>query len=179
MASHGGAIAIVLGIIWYARHYGKRYGFDFLWIMDRLGIAVAFAGMFIRLGNLMNSEIFGSPTMLPWGFRFFKSQEWLALYGPGRAQSPELLQSLGLTEPLALYKWALPRFRRGVLFGLFLTLLFGSRFLIEFIKLPQVAFEKEMSLDMGQWLSVPFIIAGLFLIIRSFRITTPATRTQA
>ena len=204
LASHGGAIAIVLGIIWYARHYGKRYGFDFLWIMDRLGIAVAFAGMFIRLGNLMNSEIFGSPTMLPWGFRFFKSQEWLALYGPGRAQSPELLQSLGLTEPLAeglpchptqlyeagsylliglllmaLYKWALPRFRRGFLFGLFLTLLFGSRFLIEFIKLPQVAFEKEMSLDMGQWLSVPFIIAGLFLIIRSFRITTPATRTQA
>ena len=65
------------------------------------------------------------------------------------------------------------------LFGLFLTLLFGSRFLIEFIKLPQVAFEKEMSLDMGQWLSVPFIIAGLFLIIRSFRITTPATRTQS
>ena len=172
--------------------------------MDRLGIAVAFAGMFIRLGNLMNSEIFGSPTMLPWGFRFFKSQEWLALYGPGRVQSPELLQSLGLTEPLAeglpchptqlyeagsylliglllmaLYKWALPRFRRGFLFGLFLTLLFGSRFLIEFIKLPQVAFEKEMSLDMGQWLSVPFIIAGLFLIIRSFRITTPATRTQS
>ena len=204
LASHGGAIAIVLGIIWYARHYGKRYGFDFLWIMDRLGIAVAFAGMFIRLGNLMNSEIFGSPTMLPWGFRFFKSQEWLALYGPGRVQSPELLQSLGLTEPLAeglpchptqlyeagsylliglllmaLYKWALPRFRRGFLFGLFLTLLFGSRFLIEFIKLPQVAFEKEMSLDMGQWLSVPFIIAGLFLIIRSFRITTPATRTQS
>lgn len=203
LASHGGAIAIVLGIIWYARHYGKKYGFGFLWVMDRLGIATAFAGMLIRLGNLMNSEIFGSPTMLPWGFRFFRSSEWLALYGPGKEQPAELLQSLGLQAPLpdglpchptqlyeagsylliglillALYKWALPKLRSGLLFGTFLTLLFGSRFIIEFIKLPQVAFEREMTLDMGQWLSVPFIVAGLFLIVRSLFITTPAMRRQ-
>lgn len=189
LASHGGAIAIVFGIWWYARHYGRKYNFDFLWIMDRVGITVAFAGMFIRLGNLINSEIFGGPTNLPWGFRFFSSMEWQAMYGPklfppdGLACHPTQLYEalsyllLGLLL-LSLYKWYLPKLKRGFLFGFFLTGLFGARFLIEFIKLPQVDFERSMALDMGQILSIPFIVAGVFLIIRSFCISTPAMRVE-
>jgi phosphatidylglycerol---prolipoprotein diacylglyceryl transferase len=189
LASHGGAIAIVFGIWWYARRYGKKYNFDFMWIMDRVGITVAFAGMFIRLGNLMNSEIFGGPTTLPWGFRFFSSREWQLYYGPkifppeGLACHPtQLYEALSYMMLgfilIALYKFALPKLKRGLLFGLFLTGLFGARFCIEFIKLPQVEFEQSMRLNMGQILSIPFILVGIFLIIRSFYISTPAQREE-
>ena len=75
LASHGGAIALLLAMWWYARHYGRKNGFDFLWIPDRLCIAVAFAGCMIRLGNLFNSEIYGDVTSLPWGFIFERNGE--------------------------------------------------------------------------------------------------------
>ena len=149
LASHGGAIAILIGLWWYARHYGKKYRFDFLWILDRIGIAIAFAGMFIRLGNLMNSEI-----------------EALAY----------LILGIAL---LMLYRYRLGRLKRGFLFGLFLTGLFGARFLIEFIKEPQVEFEQTMTLNMGQLLSIPFVIAGIILMIRSRYIAAPAMRETA
>ena len=70
LASHGGAIALIIAMIWFAARYGKKYNFDFVWIMDHLAIAVAFAAAFIRLGNLFNSEIYGNITSLPWGFIF-------------------------------------------------------------------------------------------------------------
>ncbi|HRR49720.1 MAG TPA: prolipoprotein diacylglyceryl transferase, partial [Bacteroidales bacterium] len=70
LASHGGAIGILLTMWWFVAKYGKKYHFDFLWLMDRLGIATSLAGSLIRLGNLMNSEIYGNPTNLPWGFIF-------------------------------------------------------------------------------------------------------------
>ena len=70
LASHGGAIALLLAVWWYARKYGKKCDMDFLWVIDRLCIAVAFAGCMIRLGNLFNSEIYGDQTSLPWGFIF-------------------------------------------------------------------------------------------------------------
>lgn len=72
LASHGGAIAVVFGVIWYAKKYGGKYHFDFMWIVDRLAVAIPFAGMAIRLGNLMNSEIYGVQTSLPWGFVFVR-----------------------------------------------------------------------------------------------------------
>ena len=67
LASHGGTIAIILAMWWYAHHYGRKYDFDLLWMLDHLCIPVCFAGMFIRLGNLCNSEIYGDVTNLPWG----------------------------------------------------------------------------------------------------------------
>ncbi|MEF9931968.1 MAG: prolipoprotein diacylglyceryl transferase, partial [Bacteroidales bacterium] len=70
LASHGGSIAIMFGMWWYVNKYGKKYHFDYLWLLDRLAIATAFASMFIRLGNLMNSEVYGHQTNLPWGFIF-------------------------------------------------------------------------------------------------------------
>ena len=177
LASHGGAIAILIGLWWYARHYGKKYRFDFLWILDRIGIAIAFAGMFIRLGNLMNSEIYGDVTDLPWGFVFLRNGE---IFPKHPTQLYEALAYLILgIALLMLYRYRLGRLKRGFLFGLFLTGLFGARFLIEFIKEPQVEFEQTMTLNMGQSLSIPFVIAGIILMIRSRYIAAPAMRETA
>ena len=177
LASHGGAIAILIGLWWYARHYGKKYRFDFLWILDRIGITIAFAGMFIRLGNLMNSEIYGDVTDLPWGFVFLRNGE---IFPKHPTQLYEALAYLILgIALLMLYRYRLGRLKRGFLFGLFLTGLFGARFLIEFIKEPQVEFEQTMTLNMGQLLSIPFVIAGIILMIRSRYIAAPAMRETA
>ena len=177
LASHGGAIAILIGLWWYARKKEKKYRFDFLWILDRIGIAIAFAGMFIRLGNLMNSEIYGDVTDLPWGFVFLRNGE---IFPKHPTQLYEALAYLILgIALLMLYRYRLGRLKRGFLFGLFLTGLFGARFLIEFIKEPQVEFEQTMTLNMGQLLSIPFVIAGIILMIRSRYIAAPAMRETA
>lgn len=166
LASHGGAIALVLGMIWFSRHYGKKNGFDFLWIMDHLCIAVAFAACFIRLGNLFNSEIYGDVTALPWGFIF-------DLRGETEPKHPTQLYEavsylvLGLVM-VGIYKNRLQNTYRGFFFGLFLIGCFGMRFLIEFIKEPQVGFEEDMVLNMGQLLSLPFIAAGIGILIYSY-----------
>ena len=163
LASHGGAIALLLGMWWFSRHYGKKYDFDFLWIMDRLCITVAFAGCLIRLGNLFNSEIYGDVTNLPWGFIY-------QLRGETEPKHPTHIYEalsyliLGLAL-LRVYNRKLDKVHRGFFFGVFLIGCFGMRFLIEFIKEPQVGFEESMALNMGQLLSIPFIIAGIALLI--------------
>ena len=172
LASHGGAIALILAMWWYARHYGKKNDFDFLWIMDHLCITVAFAGCLIRLGNLFNSEIYGDVTSLPWGFIF-------DLRGETEPKHPtQLYESLSyLVLGLILvwlYKKKLDKLPRGFFFGLFLIGCFGMRFLIEFIKEPQVGFEETMVLNMGQLLSLPFIIAGAGILVMAFMRKVPA-----
>jgi phosphatidylglycerol:prolipoprotein diacylglycerol transferase len=171
LASHGGAIAILFGVWWYVHKYGKQYHFDFLWVMDRLAIAVPFAGMFIRLGNLMNSEIYGVTTSLPWGFIFERNGELMPKH-PTQLYEALSYCLIGVIMVL-IYCYAHKKVHRGFLFGLFLTLLFAARFFIEFVKEPQEAFENNMSLDMGQWLSIPFILVGLFFLIRSFYVKLP------
>ncbi len=157
---------------WFAVHYGRKNDFDFLWIMDRLCIAVAFAGCMIRLGNLFNSEIYGDVTTLPWGFIF-------ELRGETEPKHPTQLYEalsyliLGLVLVWA-YKYKLDKVHRGFFFGLFLIGCFGSRFLIEFIKEPQVEFERTMALDMGQILSIPFVIAGVCLLVYAAKAKKPA-----
>ena len=176
LASHGGTIALFIAMIWFARKFGPKYGFDFVWIMDHLAIAVCFAATFIRLGNLFNSEIFGCATDMPWGFRFPRSYEWQQLYGPtaenplGQACHPTQLYEalcylvLGLVLMLIYEKW-LDKVHRGFFIGCFFIGCFGSRFLIEFIKNPQVDFEVGMALDMGQILSIPFVLIGIAFLI--------------
>lgn len=176
LASHGGAIALLLAMWWYSSHYGKKYGFDFLWMMDRLVITVCFAGALIRLGNLFNSEIYGDVTDLPWGFIFERNHETLPKH-PTQLYEALSYTILGFVL-LALYDRKLPQLRRGTIFGIFLIVLFGMRFLIEFIKEPQEAFEESMTLDMGQWLSIPFIIAGIVLLVWSLRKGKPAMIEQ-
>jgi prolipoprotein diacylglyceryl transferase len=143
----------------------------FLWVIDRVVIVVALAGFFIRMGNLFNSEIFGIPTTLPWGFLFERASNPAEALD---ARHPTQIYE-GVTY-LLIFLYLLWYYYRkdgkpagGFLFGMFLILVFGMRFLIEFLKEPQVGFEQTMALNMGQLLSIPFVIAGIFLVIRSRR----------
>lgn len=174
LASHGGAIALLLGMWWFSNRYGKEYNFDYLWIMDHLVIPVCFAGAFIRLGNLFNSEIYGNVTDLPWGFIFERNGETLPKH-PTQLYEALSYTVLGVALMIMYWKY-LDKLHRGTIFGVFLIVLFGMRFLIEFIKEPQEAFEESMPLDMGQILSIPFIVAGVVLLIWSLAKGGPAMR---
>ena len=177
LASHGGAIALLLAMWWFSRKYGPKNGFDFLWIMDRLCIAVAFAGCMIRLGNLANSEIYGDVTSLPWGFIFDRNGETEPRH-PTQLYEAFSYLLLGLAL-VWIYKHKLDKVHRGFFFGLFLLGCFGARFLIEFVKEPQVDFERTMALDMGQLLSIPFILAGICLLVYAGTKKRPAAAVQA
>lgn len=176
LASHGGAIALLFAMWWYSRHYGKKYGFGFLWIMDRLVITVCFAGAFIRLGNLFNSEIYGDVTNLPWGFIYERNGETEPKH-PTQLYEALSYTILGLILML-VYNKKLPKLHEGTIFAIFLIALFGMRFVIEFIKEPQMAFEESMTLNMGQLLSLPFIAAGVILLFWSLKSGGPAMLQQ-
>lgn len=170
LASHGGAIGVILGVILFSIVTTKRSP---LWTFDRLVVPIALVGGLIRLGNLMNSEIFGHATTLPWGFRFVNSPEWQALYAGQACHPTQIYEAICYFALFALLMWMYWRKnaeeRPGLIFGVFLIGIFTPRFFIEFIKNPQEAFEQSMALNMGQWLSIPFIIAGLSLIIYAMR----------
>jgi phosphatidylglycerol:prolipoprotein diacylglycerol transferase len=172
LASHGGAIMLVLCMIWFAHKYGPKYHIDFLWLVDHLAIAVAFAGAFIRLGNLCNSEIYGDVTNLPWGFIFERRGETEPKH-PTQIYESLSYFILGLIL-VWIYVKRLNKTYRGTFIGIFFIVCFGMRFLIEFIKEPQVEFEESMTLDMGQWLSIPFIILGIIALIYAYKKKIPA-----
>ena len=172
LASHGGTIALILGMWWFASHYGKKHDFDFVWLLDHLAIAVAFAGAFIRFGNLFNSEIYGIETNLPWGFIFELRGETVPKH-PTQLYEGFTYLLLGFVL-VALYKYRLDKMWRGQFIGIFLLVCFGSRFLIEFIKEPQVDFEKVMALNLGQLLSIPFILLGIFFLVWAAKKRIPA-----
>ncbi|MBE9491921.1 MAG: prolipoprotein diacylglyceryl transferase [Bacteroidetes bacterium] len=158
LASHGAAIGLLLALYLFAKKYKKPY----IWILDRITIAVALAGCFIRLGNLMNSEIFGKPTTLPWGFIYTRYDN----IPRHPTQIYEALSYFLIFIFLYVYYWKKKgNPKPGFMFGIFLILVFTLRFLIEFLKEPQVAFETDMVLNMGQLLSIPFIILGLIIIL--------------
>ena len=172
LASHGGAISIILAMWWFVAKYGKQFKFDFLWLMDRIMIPTALTAMLIRLGNLMNSEIYGNPTDSPWGFIFTLRGETVPKHP---TQLYEAIAYFAIFIVLILiYKKFLPKLKRGTLFALFLIGMFSARFFIEFVKEPQVAFEQGMSLNMGQWMSIPFIAGGVLLLIYSIYKGKPA-----
>jgi len=167
LASHGAVIGILLANYFYGKKF-KETGF--LWVTDRLVIVVALGATLIRLGNLMNSEIVGAPTDLPWGFVFERLGESFPRHPSQLYEGLFYLLSFGILFNLYWKKQAgkYP----GRLFGAFLILIFGFRFVIEFIKDVQVEFEKSMALNMGQWLSLPLIALGIYLIWGSSKITT-------
>ena len=172
LASHGGTIALFIAMWWFAKHYGRKYDFDFLWILDHLAIAVCFAAMFIRFGNLFNSEIYGDATSLPWGFIFELRGETVPKH-PTQLYEAFSYALLGVVL-LLLYRFNLKRMYRGTFIGVFFIVLFGMRFLIEFVKEPQVGFEEGMLLNMGQLLSIPFILIGVGMLVYSFIKKEPA-----
>ena len=137
-----------------------------LWILDRVVIAVALGGALIRLGNLMNSEIYGTPTSMPWGFIFVRADETVAMHP---TQIYEMMYCLVTFAALLFiyFKTNLYEKRQGFAFGVFLIGIFLTRFVLEFLKNNQVGFEANMLLNMGQLLSLPFILLGFYLIIFS------------
>jgi phosphatidylglycerol:prolipoprotein diacylglycerol transferase len=162
LASHGAAIGIITGMLLFS-YYQKR---PFLWVIDRIVIVVALSGFLIRTGNLMNSEIFGHQTSLPWGFFFERASD------PAESLVPrhptQIYEGLSYLA-IFLFLWWYYYHKQGkpapgFLFGMFLILVFGMRFLIEFLKEPQVGFEQNMALNMGQLLSIPFILAGILFV---------------
>ncbi len=170
LASHGGAIGVILAVLAFSKFTAKR---NALWTFDRLVVAIALVGGLIRLGNLFNSEIFGHATDLPWGFMFVNSAEWHALYKGQACHPTQIYEALCYFALFALLMWMYwkknAQARPGLILGTFFIGTFLTRFFIEFIKNDQVDFEATMALNMGQWLSVPFILAGIGLIIYALR----------
>jgi prolipoprotein diacylglyceryl transferase len=160
LASHGAAIGIMTALYFYIR---KRKDMTFLWIIDRIVITVALSGFFIRMGNLFNSEIIGKPTNSSWGFIFTS----VDLVPRHPAQLYESIVNLFIFIFLfAFYFRSNGKFKQGLLFGLFLVLIFSFRFFVEFFKENQSSFEAGMFLNMGQLLSIPLIILGIYLLFR-------------
>lgn len=181
LASHGGAIGIVIAILLYSKYVTKK---NPLWTFDRLVVSVPFVGALIRMGNLFNHEIYGGPTDLPWGFSFIDNiGAWMHGAQPimtvpcHPTQIYEALCYLALFVVLMLmyWKWNAQR-RQGLIFGVFFTVLFSARFLIEYVKNVQEPWEvgmiESIGMNMGQLLSVPFIVVGVILIVRA--LTRPA-----
>ncbi|MDE7388116.1 MAG: prolipoprotein diacylglyceryl transferase [Muribaculaceae bacterium] len=170
LASHGGTIGVIICIFAYSRFVTRRPA---LWAFDRIVVPIALGGALIRLGNLFNSEIFGHATTLPWGFMYPLSREWQQVYAPsGAACHPTQLYEAGAYLLLfALLMWMYWRrnaeSRPGLLLGTFFIGCFTPRILIEFVKNNQEAFEDSMLLNMGQLLSVPFVLAGIILVWRA------------
>lgn len=158
LASHGGAIGI-LAAVWI---FCRKHKLHLLWVLDRLVIVVALGGFFIRLGNFFNSEIIGSPTHLPWAVVFAR----VDAIPRHPAQLYEALAYIAIF--FLLYSWYRKNKygNKGLLFGWFLLFTFSARLLIEFYKEEQVPFEESLTLNMGQLLSIPFIILGLYFLIR-------------
>lgn len=160
LASHGAGVGIVAALILYTR---KKREISFLWIMDRIVITVALSGFFIRMGNLFNSEIIGKPTNSNWGF-VFVSVDNIPRHP---AQLYEAIAYLLIFIFLfSFYFRVKGKFKNGLLFGMFLISVFGFRFFVEFFKENQSLFEQNLFLNMGQLLSIPFVILGIYFLIR-------------
>ncbi len=161
LASHGAGIGIAISLYLVS----KKLNRSFLWTADRVAMIVAIAGFFIRMGNLMNSEIYGVATNLPWGFIFAYNHEIVPKH-PTQLYEGGIALLLFVFLYYGYYKTKMYS-KQGLAFGIFLVTIFTDRFFIEFIKQIQSAFEKNMILDMGQILSIPAILIGVFLIFRA------------
>lgn len=176
LASHGGAIGITIAILWYSKYVTKKSP---LWTFDRLVVPVPFVGALIRFGNLFNHEIYGGPTDLAWGVSFVDNVgAWMRGAEPVMTvpchptQLYEAACYLILFGILMIMYWKFNAQRRpGLIFGVFFTILFSARFVIEYVKNVQETWElgmiESIGMNMGQLLSVPFVIIGIYLIVRA------------
>lgn len=164
LASHGAAVGILIAIYFYAK---KKKDQTFLYVMDRIVITVALAAFFIRMGNLFNSEIIGQPTDLPWAF-IFTSVDDIPRHPTQLYEAFSYLASFFVLA--SVYKKSDGKFKEGLIFGIFLIWIFGFRIFVEFFKENQSRFEQGMMLNMGQLLSIPLVVFGLYLFFRKPKI---------
>lgn len=163
LASHGGAAGVLIALWVYAR---KNPDQSYLWLLDRLVVPAALGASLIRIGNLFNSEILGRPTTVPWAFVFERVDSV-------PRHPAQLYESIAYALIFCGLLWAYRRWRnqtpRGLLLGLFLVSVFTARFIIEFFKEEEAAYEQNTLWHVGQWLSLPFIVAGVILTWRALR----------
>lgn len=162
LASHGGTLGLMLALYLYYRKTRLN-----LWrVLDNIAIATPVTACFIRLGNLMNSEIIGKVTDLPWGFYFLNTGN--PMLGMEPRHPGQLYEAvcyfIFFFVGWYFYKKKPEKVGQGFFFGLCLTLIFTARFFIEFTKIDQVDFENGMFFNMGQLLSIPFVIIGLLCL---------------
>jgi phosphatidylglycerol:prolipoprotein diacylglycerol transferase len=205
LASHGAAIGILIAMVYFSKKVMKR---PLLWVLDRITLPIALGAIFIRIGNFINSEIYGVATSSsnPFGVKFLQEEEfWRNLNIFEITQANHIKEAYNIIEtnpnfsaiveqipyrhPAQLYEafgyvlvfiimyflyWKTElRQKQGYLFGVFLILLWSIRFVVEFVKQSQGGFEgSNPLLSTGQWLSIPFILLGLYLIYRSKQLFT-------
>ena len=172
LASHGAAIAILFSLWYYSKKIVQK---PYLWTLDRISAPIAIGGTFIRLGNLVNHEMVGHETNVPWGFRFLEHDRylfdgtWESIPVRHPAQLYEAIcYFIGFLVLMFLY-WKRDLWKKpGVVFGAFLIFFFGARILVEFFKLGQSETDDKIAamtgLNTGQWLSVPLVLTGIYLI---------------
>ena len=161
LASHGGTIGIIIGMILYCRKYKVKV----LECIDMVCVATPLTAACIRLGNLMNSEIVGKATGTDWGFIFVQNGEDFARHPAQLYEAIAYIIIFIIT--VLIYRKHKEKIGSGFYFGFCIATIFTFRFFIEFCKEVQVDFEQSMALDMGQLLSIPFIIGGIWLMLHS------------
>ena len=173
MASHGGVVGIIIAVWLYSRKVTKL---SMLWTFDRVMVPTGFTAAMIRLGNLMNHEIYGGPTDAPWGFRFITNiNAWMNGAPPVYSEPSHPTQIYEALAYLVVFGITMYMYwktdakdRKGLITGVGILIIFLFRFFIEFIKNVQVdseiAMRENTGLVVGQWLSVPFIIWGVWMI---------------
>lgn len=168
LASHGAVLGILIALWLFHRFSGIKR--SYLWLVDRIAIVAAIGGMFVRLGNFVNSEILGKASDLPWAVIFQKVDD----IPRHPAQLYEALCYLAIFFLLhRIYKRYKSKTPDGLLVGVYLIMAFTARFLIEFVKEVQVDFESDLSFHMGQFLSIPLVLVGVFLVVRALRQKAP------
>ena len=160
LASHGGTIGLIISLYLYS----KKYKIKYLKILDLIAIVASLGATFIRLANLMNSEMIGNPTSMPWAF-IFRKVDNIPRHPAQLYEAIAYLIIFAIT--FTVYKTQNIKLGNGFLFGLTLTLIFTMRILIEFVKINQVEFEDGMKLNMGQILSIPFITIGIYFMTKN------------
>lgn len=175
LASHGGTIGIIIAVWIFSRRVTHK---PIVWTLDRLAVPVGLVAAMIRIGNLMNSEIFGVPTDLPWAIRFIKSPEYLALNTDMGCHPTAIYEALAYLIVFCICCWLYwrrdaARRRPGLILGWFLFGTFAARLVIERLKFVQEVWElrwvETIGLNQGQILSIPFVIAGIALIVYALR----------
>ncbi len=180
LASHGGTIAI----IFYVLYFSRKHKVNLLWLLDRLALCIPIAAAFVRCGNLMNSEIIGTITDMPWGFVFMQlagTNECCEPRHPAQLYEASVYLLLFVYQMWYYFMFTKGKVPAGRAVGTLLVVIFTARFFIEFFKADQVAFEANMTLNMGQWLSLPFIVLGIFCLVYSVvkkTISTPHYSTK-
>lgn len=174
LASHGGVLGIIVAIYFYSKHVSRQ---SMLWTFDKLVVPTGLVAALIRIGNLINHEVYGLPTDRPWGFRFIENlHAWRQGAEPifsAPSHPTQIYEAVCYLLTFVLCMWLYFKKdawkKEGLIFGIFMICIFTARFFIEFLKNNQEDFEAAMPINMGQCLSIPFIVTGIYFVVRAWR----------